>query len=195
MDPRTVFPEEFAWKEWWTPARKGRSWFFHTPRQIVAHPSHTVEFETLDTGVSGLVGKLHGMDIPTWPSCEGHWFDPKRAREMYAQLQKDAQSIRTTGLPMKHVETGKQGYIYNPTWHLPWPTWHSFYTDASRGNGRGLVAFCPPADHRLWQWSPRARHTSITHEQIGPHRAVVVRVQSHGPKSQRACWEAVTRSL
>ena len=64
MDPRTVFPEQFAWKEWWTPARKGRSWFFHTPRQMVAPPSHTVEFETLDTGVSGTGGKAARNERP-----------------------------------------------------------------------------------------------------------------------------------
>lgn len=195
MYAHTVLPEQFAWCDWWTPARQGRSWFFHTRRELVAPPSHTVDFDTLDTGVAGLVGKLHGWNIPTWPSCEGHWFDPNRAKEMYAQLQKDAWSVQNTGLPLKHVETGKHIHFYSPRWHLPWPTWHSFFLDVSRGNGLGLVAFCPPQGHPLWNWNPNVRHVSVTHENIGPHPAVMVRVRSHGPNPQRACWEAVTRSL
>lgn len=195
MDPRTVFPERFAWCEWWRPLRSGRPWYYHTPRQMVAPPSVTVDYETLDPGVAGLVGKLHGWRIPTWPTCEGHWFDPRLAHSMYEQLREDERAIRESGLHLEHVETGKKVVYYNPTWALPWPRWHSFFYSVSRGNGLGLVAFCPPDGHPLWSWNPHVPHAAVTHEPIGLHRAVVVRVRSQGPGLQRACWEAVTRSL
>jgi len=195
MDPRTVFPEEFAWKEWWRPIREGRPWYYHTPRQMVALPSHTVDYNTLDKGVAGLVGKLHGYGVPTWPTCGGHWFAPEMAHEMFEQVKHDEHSIQTRGLPMEHTETRKRVVYYNPTWHTPWSGWHSFYHDASRGNGLGLVAFCPAEGSPLWRWSPRVPHTSVTHEPIGLHRAVVVRVRSSGPSTQRDCWESITRSM
>lgn len=195
MDPRTVFPEQFAWCDWWRPLRGGRPWYYHTPRQMVAPPSLSVDYNTLDTGVARLVGKLHGFKVPTWPTCEGHWFEPRLAREMFDQIKSDEHTIRTRGLRMEHVETGKRVIYYNPTWHTMWPTWHSFLRDVSRGNGLGLVACCPPEGHSLWNWNPRVPHTSVTHEYIGPHRAVFVRVRAGEPTTQRACWEALNRSL
>jgi len=195
MDPRTIFPEQFAWCDWWRPVRDGRPWYYHTPRQLVAEPSLTVDYNTLDKGVAGLVGKLHGYQIPTWPTCEGHWFEPGLAHGMFEQIKQDEHAIRSRGLQMEHTETGQRVVYYNPTWHTMWPTWHSFFRDVSRGNGLGLVAFCPPEGHSLWNWKPAVPHTSVTHESIGPHRAVIVRVRSRGPSTQRACWEALNRSL
>jgi hypothetical protein len=170
MDPRTVLPEGFAWQEWWQPLRPGRPWFFHTPRQMVAAPSLQVDYDTLDVGVAGLVGKLHGMGIPTWPSCEGHWFEPTLA-------------------------TGQRVVYYNPTWTLPWAGEHSFFLDVSRGNGAGLVAFSPPAGHPLWSWRPRGEGVCSLHCQIGLHPAVLLQVRTANPSAQRRCWEAVTRKL
>lgn len=195
MDPRTVLPEGFAWQEWWQPLRSGRPWFFHTPRQMVAAPSLRVDYDTLDVGVAGLVGKLHGMGIPTWPSCEGHWFEPTLARDMYAQLLVDERAIRHRGLHFKHTETGKRVVYYNPTWTLPWAGEHSFFLDVSRGNGAGLVAFSPPAGHPLWSRFPRVEGACPRFGQIGLHPAVLLQVRTANPSAQRRCWEAVTRKL
>ncbi|MCH9837231.1 hypothetical protein K0U83_16315, partial [bacterium] len=175
MDPRTVFPEQFAWKEWWRPLREGRPWYYHTPRQMAAPPSHTVDYNTLDKGVAGLIGKLHGYGVPTWPTCEGHWFEPQPAREMFEQIQRDEHAIQTRGLQMEHTETGQRVVYYNPTWHTKWNGWHSFYHDVSRGNGLGLVAFSPPEGSSLWRWSPNVRYVTARKEAIGPHQAIVVR--------------------
>lgn len=195
MDPRTVYPESFAWCEWWQPLRPGRPWFYHQPRQLVASPSLTVDYATLDPGVAGLVGKLHGYGVPTWPTCDGHWFSESSGRAMFADLQRDAAAIRSSGLVFKHTETGQRVSYYNPSWRLPWEGWHSFFQSVSRGNGRGLVAFSPPEGSALWSWRPRLAGVRVDHAWIGAHPAVLCRVQTSSPSSQRTAWDTLTRTL
>jgi len=191
MDVRTVFPEQFPWKEWWQSVAIGRPWFYHTPRTVIAEPSGHVDLQSVDPELRDLVQKLHRAGAKTWPSCAGHWLQPSTAHEMFRQLQREAYIIRTVGLPLQHTETGQRTVYYNPTWWLPWKTGEEYYRDFSRGDGRGWLAFTLPPGRKFRRAAAPVRYARRSLGHIGPYRAVVYEVRAPTQKQQREAWRAL----
>jgi len=76
--------------------------------------------KTVDKPLRKLVKFLHQRGIRTTPSCSGHHISERNLEKIYDSLEKDKEIIRTCGLKLRDVETGKIYELKDRNYSLPW---------------------------------------------------------------------------
>lgn len=85
---------------------------------------------------------LHRRGIGTAPSCSGHFHKKAYFVEVWDQLQREADEIRSTGLVVQDCETEESLLFRNPSHQLPWelfPVFREQLRDSQKGGYLGVV--------------------------------------------------------
>ena len=96
-------------------------WYYHVPRKSGSGSDDFKRLgDTIDPCMSSLVEKFHMMNIPTMPSCQGHYHSDEEIIRKFISLTSDAEKIRSKGLKLQCVETGDCIVLMDSEWRLPW---------------------------------------------------------------------------
>jgi len=105
----------------WYKSPHHTEWYYHTPRNDARGSDDYDQLEnTLDPCMSSLVEIFHDLNVETLPSCQGHYHTPRDIVRKYANLLRDAEDIRGSGLELECVETGEKFIHQDSDWELPW---------------------------------------------------------------------------
>jgi len=94
--------------------------------------------KSVDEPLKDLVQFLHNYGIKTTPSCAGHHFSEKNFEIIYNHLEQDKYEIRTRGLKLTDIETGKIYLFKNVNYVLPWER-NDFLEQAKTYQQKGII--------------------------------------------------------
>lgn len=97
--------------------------------------------KTVDPALRSLVSWLHQHGIPTGPSCAGHKITTDVFEDIYAELERDAEVIQTTGLLLRDPETGEDYVFQDRDYELPWRSFKEFQQKANAHQPIGWLPF------------------------------------------------------
>jgi len=137
-----------AWDKfaWLLPLeRREEPWYWcalraHEPEERKL-PSDAGFLSTVDPALRPLVSWLHAHGIPTGPSCAGHDISTKGFRQIYEDLERDAESVRDSGLVLRDPEEGQNYVMRDPHFELPWRSFDSFRKAANEHQPIGWLPF------------------------------------------------------
>lgn len=115
-----LIPHSEFHKGIWLLSVERPSWYYFVKRKSANVITAKQFIKTVDPALRKLVAWLHKRKIKTTPSCSGHHLHEKDLVEIYRNLEKDAETIRTTGLWLTDAESGKKFYFSNKHYSLPW---------------------------------------------------------------------------
>jgi hypothetical protein len=120
ITPDFISHKHFHKGEWLKPIDKG-SWYYFKPSKRVFSTDLPKNFyKTLDEKFKKIVPYLHNHDIPTTPSCTGHFKDSDVFNNIYDDLKYQKSMIRDNGIVLKDPETEKNYMYHYPNYELPW---------------------------------------------------------------------------
>ena len=107
--PYYLPPGKFSGVRWFEATGGKHRWFYHkpqgsTPRGVEAEALVT----TVDAELVDLVRYIHRNGGTTGPSCAGHVVTPMHHRKVQAAMRNHARKVRSSGLRVRDVETGKE---------------------------------------------------------------------------------------
>lgn len=122
--------------EWY---RSQSQWYyFNQCEQEYKLPTSKVFYEGIDTQLLPIVKYLHSKNIPTTPSCEGHFYNRKYYKKLYTKLCKDSELIKTVGIIL---ENDKYTHLYvDQNYTIPW-TESEFLQQVSTYQTNGVLGF------------------------------------------------------
>lgn len=112
-----LIPHDQFHKGAWLRAASGWYYFFEY-KQDYKVPTDSSFYDTIDPQILPIIKFLHSKEIPTTPSCQGHFYNEEYYKRLYSKLQKETDLIRTKGLTIKN-ESFKCRYG-NKHYTLPW---------------------------------------------------------------------------
>lgn len=127
-------------KKWYLRG-KDESWYYHGPRKTVEADLQVDFDQTVDPDLQALVDFLHLRRIPTTPSCQGHFHPQEEFEGVWKKLQDESKIIRSKGLVLTDVESGKSVLLRNKKYDLPWSSFEEFYQDAGQNQQKGYIGF------------------------------------------------------
>jgi hypothetical protein len=133
--------ERFNDYRWWEPQRfhKSPRWFYGFPAQNHHRVASSARLDTVDKQLRPLVALCQQNNIPTLPSCAGH-FPPERAlKALYLGIKRDSAWVRGHGLTLRCSESGTIKVYRNPTWSLP--PYEKWAKPIRKANGSGRIGF------------------------------------------------------
>jgi hypothetical protein len=141
--PDFIPHEEFHKYKWLSNPNK--SWYYRVenddPLQVSKNPFF---IETVDPYLKNTVRYLMGNEIPTTPSCTGH-FDMGNDSylKIYQDLLRDSESIKKEGIKFEDPETGKVSEYKNSDYRLPWDE-KSFLERIKENSKFGVIGIFDP---------------------------------------------------
>lgn len=136
ISPDFVPHEDFYKYKWLLPKGKKSKWYYAKESNgIYQIPTSERFLDSVDAELKESVRYLHEMDIPTTPSCSGHFYKENYYEDVYNDLIKECQSINSTGLELIDPETEEISFIKDQTYKIPWNR-KSFI---ERGIGHGHI--------------------------------------------------------
>ena len=98
------------------------NWYYKIPHKADPKiPKNPRDFlKTLDKELIAPVSYLHSLNVPTTPSCSGHFNDPKEYEKIYHSLQNEEKKIRSIGVEFKDPEDDSKFFLKNKKYELPW---------------------------------------------------------------------------
>ncbi len=114
-------------------------WYYHRPEPAPQPRLDRRFYELIDDDIRDLCRHLHNHGIGTTPSCSGHFHAKAHFLEIWAELQHEADQIRTTGLVVEDCQTRQQLLFRNPSHKLPWGSFHEFRQDVRANQSGGYL--------------------------------------------------------
>jgi hypothetical protein len=194
-----VAPGAFNAYRWWAPQRlkPGPTWFYATLEHGYHRPG-PVDLATVDAPLRRLVSDMQGKKIITLPSCAGHFPSDQDLWDLYQNLLRDAEWVRSYGLTLKCVETGELDVYRDPMWRLPsYGPWAE-ETKKYSGIGRiGLVLSPERAEHvREQLLDTEGVQTEIKSADDEEGHAIATLITRTNNLPQRdALWSTITARL
>lgn len=96
------------------------SWYYFMKKKNTNLISNDHFMESVDAPLKDLVHFLHTQQVPTTPSCSGHFRSREEYKKVFASLVKDKETIHHEGLDLKDIETGKIYHYQDKNYRLPW---------------------------------------------------------------------------
>lgn len=113
-------------------------YYFNECEQEYKLPTSKIFYQGIDPQLLPILKYLHSKNIPTTPSCEGHFYNRKYYKKLYAKLCKDAELIKTVGIILE-----KEDYTHHyidPNYIIPW-TESEFLQQVSTYQTNGVLGF------------------------------------------------------
>jgi hypothetical protein len=119
ITPELIPHQQFHKGIWLLSVNRPQWYYFMQTKQ--RHPIMNEHFlESVDPPLKELVNFLHHSGIETTPSCAGHHKGVKEFEKIYEALQEDKKEIKSNGLQLKDIESGKIYLYRNKHYELPW---------------------------------------------------------------------------
>lgn len=115
-----LIPHKYFHKGVWL-SEKNTPWYYFmkTNRPFVI-PTNKSFYNTLDNTLKPIVKLLHSNNIPTTPSCSGHFKPKDHFSDTYDYLKMNQKKINNSGVILKDDENGKHYFYKNKNYVLPW---------------------------------------------------------------------------
>jgi len=110
---------EFHSRVWFQSVERP-SWYYFKKKQSRNIITNKNFISSLDKPLKELVKFLHKKGIKTTPSCSGHHLGGRNLEKIYEDLEEDSAAIRSGGLWLKDIETGRLFFFKDETYTLPW---------------------------------------------------------------------------
>jgi hypothetical protein len=183
-----LIPHDQFHKGAWLRAASGWYYFFEY-EQTYKIPTDSSFYDTIDPQILPIIKFLHSKEIPTTPSCEGHFYDEKHYKRLYNKLQKETYLIRIKGLTIKN-ESFKCKYG-NRHYTLPW-TESEFIKKVLIYQTTGVLGF--KDDNRKYydilQFT-KERNITTTHD----HNTTLIITNSGNKEDMITNWKVVESLL
>lgn len=120
LNPDFIPHQDFH-KGYWLNINEPSPWyyFFKTDRDYSIPNNHNF-YRSLDKDLLKITKLLHANNIPTTPSCSGHFSAPEYYVNIFNRLKQNEGIIKTKGVILNNKETGKKYFYRNPRYILPW---------------------------------------------------------------------------
>lgn len=138
-----VPPDVMQAVRWFVPVRSGQLWYYFTERLRFFEGSTSTSLALVDPLLRPIIAALNERNIPTLPSCQGHFWDEDEFETLYVQLQLDEHIIRTSGLLVRDLET-QQVLNYKDV-HYTAPDKHNLKMRMLCDSGYGYFSFALPS--------------------------------------------------
>jgi len=136
ISPDFVPHEDFYKYKWLLPKGKKSKWYYAKESNgIYQIPTSKGFLDSVDVELREAVRCLHEMNIPTTPSCSGHFYKEDYYEDVYKDLLKECQSINSTGLELIDPETEEISFIKDKSYKIPW----NMKSFVERGIGHGHI--------------------------------------------------------
>lgn len=131
--------QQFARRRWY---HASNLWYYHRPGPLPKLQLNDRFYEIVDPDIRELCKLLHERGLGTAPSCSGHFHKKAYFVEVWEQLQREADQIRSTGLVVQDCETQQNILFQNPSHQLPWELFPDFREDlrnSQKGGYLGII--------------------------------------------------------
>ena len=91
-------------KGYWFKSNISDWYYFKEQKRPYTIPEY-FNYSLLDKELLSLIIFLHKKNIPTTPSCSGHFFPEEYFIELYQKIKIEEHLIRSVGLELKNIET------------------------------------------------------------------------------------------
>jgi hypothetical protein len=138
ITPDFISHKHFHKGKWLKPIQGG-SWYYFKPSNRGFSTDLPKNFyKTLDEKFKKIVPYLHNHNIPTTPSCTGHFKGTDVFNNIYDDLTNQKSLIRDNGIVLKDPETEKKYMYHYPNYDLPWDR-DFFIEKSSRYQRKGCL--------------------------------------------------------
>jgi hypothetical protein len=139
-----LVPHDSFHKGYWLNIDGPESWYYFFPtNRPYKIPSNDSFYNTLDNDLIKIVKLLHSNNIPTTPSCSGHFDSQDHYVKIYERLLNNASRINTGGVILNNPETGKRYLYKNRNYKLPWNL-ETFVDKSVDYQTKGVLGFVDP---------------------------------------------------
>ena len=137
--PDLIPHEKFHKGIWLSTPKTPWYYFLHKDRDYTL-PQNPKFYSTLDDSIKPIVHLLHKNNIPTTPSCSGHFYSKEHYIPTYNSLLNNQKLINNDGVILKDDETNKNYFYQNKNYKLPW-TKDEFLDKITRYQLKGVLGF------------------------------------------------------
>ncbi len=88
---------------WWVPVRTGKNWFYYNTVETLPPGVTNTPLIYVDPYLRPIVSALNDVGIPTFASCQGHFWTWEEFDLLYEQLLSDRDMIRNEGLLVRDL--------------------------------------------------------------------------------------------
>lgn len=187
-----------------------RQWFYassryyHGPRREPTSFNNERFYKWVDPDLRSLCRLLHKSGLHTTPSCQGHFHNRNRFRRAWQIMSKELKKIVKGGLVVMNSETEQQLIFHDPTYHLPWRNFSSFYEQAAMQQNIGYLGILIPPERKevigaLQEESRREALFSSEFDQTGRrlwgNLLFDVYVRTPDAQTQSQIWNEITHRI
>lgn len=115
-----LIPHEKFHKGIWLSTPKTPWYYFLTTKRDYQLPNNSYFYMNVDENLKPIVHLLHKNNIPTTPSCSGHFYSKDYYSPTYDSLVSNQKLINNNGVVFNDEETGKKYFYQNKNYNLPW---------------------------------------------------------------------------
>jgi len=140
-----LVPHDSFHKGYWLNIDGPDSWYYFFPvDRTYELPRSSTFYKTLDQDLFKVVKLLHANNIPTTPSCSGHFDSPDHYVEIYKKLLDNARRINSEGVILSNPETSLRYFYKNENYSLPW-NMETFVNRSMDYQTKGVLGFKDPS--------------------------------------------------
>jgi len=116
-----LIPQRDFHKGHWLNIDEQNPWYYFFPaKRSFRLPASRAFYKTLDPSLVSTVKLLHSKEIPTTPSCSGHFYNSDYYYSTYLKLIENGNKIREEGIVLHNPETATKYFYRNTNFVLPW---------------------------------------------------------------------------
>jgi hypothetical protein len=134
-----LIPHTMFHKGIWLSNKNVPWYFFLKTNRDFEIPNSPTFYESVDECILPTIKKLHSYDIPTTPSCSGHFEDKKYYSDIYNQLRDFEFNLRK-GEILHDDENDRKFYYENGNYKLPWQK-NEFLSKIIDYQKKGVIGF------------------------------------------------------
>lgn len=183
-----LIPHKYFHKGYWLGAKEPNPWYYFFPVNRPFHlPKDDSFYKTLDKELVKLVKHLHVNNIPTTPSCAGHFSDSGYYSEVYDRIVRQVDQINQSGILLNNPETGKDYFYRNIHHKLPWDK-NTFINRSLEYQKKGVLGIVDKFGqvHKIL-----APTSNVDHD----NGITLVYVDSNNPEEKQEKWHAVSNLI
>jgi len=176
---------------WWVPVRTGKNWFYYSTSDNLLPGVTDTPLIYVDPYLRPIVSALNEAGLPTFASCQGHFWTWNEFVVLYDQLLSDQELIKTEGLLVRDLLTDEVVLHRDPKYQVPprdkmWAELKAFEGFGHFAFGVSSLAGVLPLIRALSSAEAKLAFSSRTDMTV-----VNVYVPST-PATQDAIWSALT---
>jgi hypothetical protein len=181
-------PHEKFHKGIWLSCKIVPWYFFLETNRNYKIPDNKSFYNTIDENLLPIVKKLHKNNIPTTPSCSGHFEDKEYYSDVFYLLDKFQNDVKEKHIILKDDETNKKYKYKNPKFELPWKK-EEFLKKINDYQKKGVLGFIDKNDIFYNQLMGK------DYKKIKDGDVTIIIVESETPKESSEKWNIVKNDI